>query len=86
MRTPSTTRLALHAANLLAIAFFVLPLVAAILGALQAFLRLQRPEDRGNERQEEEGDRQQIRPMQRQPCCRWGAHRDLLRRSGDRSP
>ena len=41
MRTPLTTRLALHGANLLAIAFFVLPLVAAILGALQSEKSLQ---------------------------------------------
>jgi len=41
MRTPPTTRLALHGANLLAIAFFVLPLVAAILGALQSEKSLQ---------------------------------------------
>jgi multiple sugar transport system permease protein len=41
MRTPPTTRLALHAANLLAIAFFLLPLVAAIIGALQSEKSLQ---------------------------------------------
>src|SRR5215471_5877032 len=41
MRTPLTTRLALHGANLLAIAFFVLPLVAAALGALQSKKSLQ---------------------------------------------
>src|SRR5215471_4609264 len=41
MRTPLTTRLALHGANLLAIAFFVLPLVAAALGALQSEKSLQ---------------------------------------------
>src|SRR5438477_7864938 len=41
MRTPATTRVALHLANLLAIAFFVLPLVAATLGALQSEKSLQ---------------------------------------------
>ena len=41
MRTPPTTRLALHGANLLAIAFFLLPLVAAIIGALQSEKSLQ---------------------------------------------
>ena len=41
MRTPVTTKLALHGANLLAIAFFVLPLVAAALGALQSEKSLQ---------------------------------------------
>ena len=41
MRTPVASRLALHGANLLAIAFFVLPLVAAILGALQSEKSLQ---------------------------------------------
>jgi multiple sugar transport system permease protein len=41
MRTSLTTRLALHGANLLAIAFFVLPLVAALLGALQSEKSLQ---------------------------------------------
>ena len=41
MRTPRTTRLALHGANLLAITFFLLPLVAAMLGALQSEKSLQ---------------------------------------------
>jgi len=41
MRTSPTTRLVLHGANLLAIAFFVLPLVAAMLGALQSEKSLQ---------------------------------------------
>ena len=41
MRTRLTTRLALHGANLVAIAFFVLPLVAATLGALQSEKSLQ---------------------------------------------
>jgi multiple sugar transport system permease protein len=41
MRPKALTRLALHLANLLAIAFFLLPLIAALIGALQSEKSLQ---------------------------------------------
>ena len=73
MRQSLVTRLALHAANLLVIAFLLLPMAATTIGALQSAKSL-RPLQGDRAAFQPEGPRFRLRAVLRRPALRPCAH------------